>query len=91
MDVYSWVIFMYVAGTMIVGWLLLVETNFLNFKKREKLVGPTYWGAYTDCAVSDLAGEKTIRLHDIPNDEEAGGLCGGSGYSGGKAVKSARV
>ena len=88
MDIYSWVIFLYVAGTLVVGWFLLNEAEPGGFWKQKKgtLVGPTYWGYYPGAA-SDC--EKQIKLQEIIDDEESG-LCGGSAYAGGKAVKSAR-
>lgn len=40
MDVYTWVIFMYVAGTVIVGWFLLHEgVSSVTPAKKESLVG----------------------------------------------------
>lgn len=88
MDIYSWVIFLYVAGTLVVGWFLLNETGAPSdwIKKKGTLVGPTYWGYY---AGSENDSDKSIKLQEIKDDEE-GGLCGGSAYAGGKAVKSAR-
>lgn len=89
MDIYSWVIFLYVAGTLVVGWFLLNEAGVPAGWRQKKgsMVGPTYWGYYQGSA--DIS-EKRIKLHEIKDDDEEGGLCGGSAYSGGKAVKSAR-
>jgi hypothetical protein len=88
MDVYTWVIFLYVAGTLVVGWFLLHEATPVGLRHKDKSVGPTYWGIYNGSDLKDL--EKTITLHEI-KDEELQGLCGGSGYASGKAVKSGRV
>ncbi len=88
MDVYTWVIFLYVAGTLTVGWFLLHEVHPTSHRRKDKLVGPTYWGIYNGVAFDE--GVKSIKLHEL-EDEELGGLCGGSGYSSGKAVKSGRV
>lgn len=71
MDVYSWVIFMYVAGTILVGWFLLHETGTPGtLKKKDSLVGPTYWGVYNGSGQDDLAGERTIKLQDVDGETE---------------------
>ena len=90
MDVYTWVIFLYVAGTLMVGWFLLHEVHPTSHKRKDKFVGPSYWGIYTGAASNDTASEKTIALHEL-KDEDIAALCGGSAYSSGKAVKSGRV
>ncbi|MBY0358535.1 MAG: hypothetical protein K2W82_11085 [Candidatus Obscuribacterales bacterium] len=71
MDVYSWMIFLYVAGTMVIGWFLLSEL-LPSFKGKDKFVGPTYWGMY-DGAKEELATEKIILLHEIENPVEERG------------------
>lgn len=88
MDVYTWVIFLYVAGTLMVGWFLLHEAGPVGHKRKDKFVGPSYWGYYQGAQGPDL--DKTIALHEI-KDDDLGGLCGGSGYASGRAVKSGRV
>lgn len=88
MDVYTWVIFLYVAGTLIVGWFLLHEVTPGGLRHKDKTVGPTYWGIYNGADQKDA--EKTIVLQEI-KDEDLHGLCGGRGYASGKAVKSGRV
>ena len=71
MDVYSWVIFMYVAGTVLVGWFLLHETGTPGtLRKKDSLVGPTYWGVYNGSAQEDLVGEKSIKLHHVDGETE---------------------
>lgn len=89
MDIYSWVIFLYVAGIVVVGWFLFNEVGAPSGWRQKKgsMVGPTYWGYYSG---SEHSSEKRIKLHEIVDDDEEGGLCGGSAYAGGKAVKSAR-
>jgi hypothetical protein len=90
MDIYSWVIFLYVAGTLVVGWFLLNETGMPAGWRQKKgsMVGPTYWGYYQGSAGMS---EKRIKLQEFNDeDDEEGGLCGRSAYAGGKAVKSAR-
>lgn len=64
MDIYSWVIFMYVAGTVVVGWFLLHEVSSVP-KTKQKFVGPSYWGFYNDRSVEAVAVEQTIKLHDL--------------------------
>lgn len=88
MDVYTWVIFLYVAGTLMVGWFLLHEVHPTSHKRKDKFVGPSYWGIYNGATRHEA--EKTIALHEL-KDEDIAGLCGGSGYASGKAVKSGRV
>lgn len=87
MDIYTWVIFLYVAGTLTVGWFLFHEVGPSSHRRKDKVVGPTYWGIYTGSSFQD--GEKTIALQEF-KDEELDGLCGGRAYSSGKAVKSGR-
>ncbi|MBX9688671.1 MAG: hypothetical protein K2X27_18325 [Candidatus Obscuribacterales bacterium] len=87
MDVYTWVIFLYVAGTLTVGWFLLHEALPTSHKSKEKFVGPTYWGFYNG-SIHD--SDKNIVLHEL-KDDDLNGLCGGNGYASGRAVKSGRV
>lgn len=86
MDVYTWVIFLYVAGTLTVGWFLLHEVVPAGLRSKDKHVGPTYWGIYNGALVDS---DKTIALQEFKDDEQEG-LCGSSGYASGKAVKSGR-
>lgn len=88
MDIYTWIIFLYVAGTMLVGWYLFHEALPSGIRSKDKFVGPSYWGHYQGSGNGDEA--KSIVLHEI-KDEELEGLCGGRGYASGKAVKSGRV
>ena len=46
MDVYCWVIFLYVAGTLIVGWVLLQESELFAPRHKDRFVPASYWGKY---------------------------------------------
>ena len=87
MDVYTWVIFLYVAGTVMVGWFLLHEAGPVGHTRKDKHVGPTYWGIYTG---GHRECDKTIALQEF-HDDDIEGICGGSGFVNGRPVKSGRV
>lgn len=87
MDVYTWVIFMYVAGTLIIGWFLLHEIT-PSYKSKEKFVAPSYWGIYHDTAMNEIAREKTIRLHEIDVDPEGIMRASSNSYASGGTAKS---
>lgn len=72
MDVYTWVIFLYVAGTLMVGWFLLHEVNPTGHKSKDRQVGASYWGVYNGSA---FESERSITLHEI-KDEELAVICG---------------
>ncbi len=88
MDVYTWVIFLYVAGTLTVGWFLLHEVHPTSHRRKEKLVGPNYWGIYNGVTCEE--GLRTIKLHDL-EDDDLGGTYGGSNFPTAKTVKSGRA
>ncbi len=89
MDFNTCVLALYILGTVVVGVMLLRETEFGDtFLSKKQTVGPTYWGVYQGKHLCEPEGMQTIKLHPPAADEE--GFAGGGGYSGGKAVKSAR-
>jgi hypothetical protein len=45
MDIYCWVIFLYVAGTVTVGWFLLYEVGPVGPSRRGQ---PSLWGTYSE-------------------------------------------
>lgn len=92
MDIYTWVVFLYVAGSVLVGWFLFAEYDlFRFFKSDKKHVGPSYWGVYKGASSRDIEAEKVIELQKIEDEYEEHGVCGGRAYGTGKAVRSCRV
>lgn len=89
MDFNTCVLCLYALGTVVVGVLLIRETEFGDtFLCKKPTVGPTYWGVYQGGELSEAHSMQTIKLHPPAQGEE--GFAGGGSYSGGKAVKSAR-
>lgn len=90
MDVLTSALILYGFAAVICG--LYVFRDRLGFWPKDnstKPVGPSYWGVYNGSSTSDREGEKVIKLHALPTDEN-GEVVGSANYSNGKAIKSAR-
>ncbi len=72
MDVYTWVIFMYVAGTILVGWFLLNETGTpVSPLKKDSLIAPGYWAVYSAAVQDEAVSEKSAKPGDVDDESES--------------------
>jgi hypothetical protein len=80
----------YVLGAVAVGIYVFreeLEPTFL-IKKKDKRLGPSYWGVYEG---SELEEQEAMRTIVPPKPcKDADGVAGSGMYSKGRAVKSAR-
>jgi hypothetical protein len=83
---------MYMMGAIAVGIYLIRDFQFgednVLIKKKGARLGPGHWGLYEGTGEEDPA----MRQIEPPKPtKDIDGVAGGSGYAGGKAVKSGRV
>lgn len=68
MDLYTWVIFMYVAGTILIGWFLLHESSTPGHRmKKDGLVAPANIYAAT-ASHEDAVAERTLKFSEVDTD-----------------------
>jgi hypothetical protein len=81
----------YMMGAIAVGIYLIRDVEFgenVLIKKKGHKLGPGHWGLYEGTGEEDPA----LKQIDPPKPtKDIDGVAGGSGYAGGKAVKSGRV
>lgn len=58
MDLFTWIIFMYIAGTIIVGWFLFHDGGPAAPLKRDSLMAPGYKPMHNSC-IEDSVVEKS--------------------------------
>ena len=89
MDI-DFMLFVYILGAVCVGLYIFredLEPSFL-IKKKDKRLGPSYWGVYQG---SDLVEPTSMQTIEPPKPcKDSDGVAGSGMYSKGRAVKSAR-
>lgn len=83
-------LFLYTIGIAVVGFLMFKEDLGPTFliKKKDKRLGPSYWGVYTGASAEDAVHEQLVKPPEPCKDIE--GAVGSGSYAGGKAINSAK-